>query len=41
MPRPATSGWPHLADYIRRLRALPSFIDVNEREKLTDWRNDA
>ncbi|MCC8395210.1 glutathione S-transferase family protein [Paraburkholderia sp. MMS20-SJTR3] len=40
MPRPATSGWPHLTAYIRRLRALPSFIEVNEREGLTEWRND-
>ena len=40
MPRPATAGWPHLAGYIRRLRALPSFIEVNEREKLTEWRNE-
>jgi glutathione S-transferase len=38
MPRPAT-GWPHLAGYIRRLRALPSFIELNAREKLTEWRN--
>ncbi|WP_233835606.1 glutathione S-transferase family protein [Paraburkholderia sp. ZP32-5] len=41
MPRPATAGWPHLASYIRRLRALPSFIELNEREKLTEWRNQA
>lgn len=40
MPHPATAGWPHLAAYIRRLRALPSFIEVNEREKLTEWRNE-
>ncbi|CAH2807594.1 MAG: Glutathione S-transferase (EC [uncultured Paraburkholderia sp.] len=39
MPRPALT-WPHLADYIRRLRALPSFIDLNAREKLTEWRNE-
>lgn len=38
MPRPAT-GWPHLARYIHRLRALPSFVEVNARERLTDWRN--
>jgi glutathione S-transferase len=41
MPRPATVGWPHLTGYIRRLRARPAFIEVNEREKLTEWRNDA
>lgn len=39
MPRPAT-GWPHLAGYIRRLRALPSFIELNTRERLTEWRNE-
>ncbi len=38
MPRPAL-GWPHLARYIRGLRALPSFIDLNAREGLTEWRN--
>ncbi|HEX3635449.1 MAG TPA: glutathione binding-like protein [Paraburkholderia sp.] len=34
MPRPAL-GWPHLARYIRGLRALPSFIELNTREGLT------
>ncbi|NMM00578.1 glutathione S-transferase family protein [Paraburkholderia sp. RP-4-7] len=38
MPRPAL-GWPHLARYIRGLRALPSFIELNARERLTEWRN--
>jgi glutathione S-transferase len=38
MPRPAL-GWPHLARYIRGLRALPSFIELNAREGLTEWRN--
>ncbi|KAE8759095.1 glutathione S-transferase [Paraburkholderia madseniana] len=38
MPRPAL-GWPHLARYIRGLRALPSFIEFNAREGLTEWRN--
>jgi len=28
MPRPATE-WRHLSPYINRLRALPSFIEVN------------
>ncbi|NYH27846.1 glutathione S-transferase family protein [Paraburkholderia bryophila] len=37
-PRPAT-GWPHLAGYIHRLRALPSFIELNAREGLTEWLN--
>jgi glutathione S-transferase len=36
MPRPATT-WPHLAAYIERMRHLPSFIEVNRREGLTDW----
>jgi hypothetical protein len=31
--------WRNLAPYIHRMRALPSFIEVNEREGLTDWRN--
>ncbi|KAA1013709.1 glutathione S-transferase family protein [Paraburkholderia panacisoli] len=39
MPRPAL-GWPHLARYIRGLRSLPSFIELNAREKLTEWRNE-
>lgn len=38
MPRPATS-WKHLAPYIQRMRARPLFIEVNNREGLTDWRN--
>lgn len=36
MPRPATA-WAHLAAYVERLRTLPSFIEVNRREGLTDW----
>jgi glutathione S-transferase len=40
MARPATA-WPHLARYISRVRALPSFIEVNAREGLTDWLNPA
>ncbi|WP_144109372.1 glutathione S-transferase family protein [Paraburkholderia sp. BCC1886] len=39
MPRPA-SGWPDLARYIRGLRALPSFIELNARENLKEWRNE-
>jgi len=38
MPRKATE-WPHLAAYIQRLRALPSFVTLCEREGLTEWRN--
>jgi len=40
MPRPATQ-WPHLGRYITAMRARPSFIEVNAREKLTDWQNPA
>jgi glutathione S-transferase len=40
MPRKATE-WPVLAEYIARMRALPSFIEVNAREGLTDWSNPA
>jgi len=38
MPRPATA-WKNLAPYIQKMRARPFFIDVNDREGLTDWRN--
>jgi glutathione S-transferase len=38
MPRPATT-WKNIAPYIHRLRARPSFVDVNAREGLTDWQN--
>lgn len=38
MPRPATS-WKHVARYIQKLRALPTFIELNAREGLTDWLN--
>lgn len=31
--------WRHLAPYIDRLRALPSFVEVNAWEGLTDWLN--
>ncbi|KLU20855.1 glutathione S-transferase [Caballeronia mineralivorans PML1(12)] len=40
MARPATT-WQHLLPYIERLRGLPSFIEVNAREGLTDWSNSA
>ncbi len=36
MPRPATT-WPHIGAYAERLRTLPSFVEVNRREKLTPW----
>ena len=38
MPRPAQT-WTNLAPYIRRMRSMPSFIEVNRREGLTDWKN--
>ncbi|WP_347557172.1 glutathione S-transferase family protein [Robbsia sp. KACC 23696] len=38
MPRPATQ-WTHLGRYIAAMRARPSFIELNAREKLTDWQN--
>ena len=40
LPCKATS-WPHLVRYIQRLRALPSFIELNVREGLSDWSNPA
>ena len=33
------TNWPQLAPYIGRLRALPSFIELNAREGLSDWSN--
>lgn len=36
MPRPATE-WSSLANYVRRLKTLPSFIEVNRREGLNGW----
>ena len=38
MERPATS-WPHLGDYITRMRSRPAFIEVCRREGLTEWLN--
>lgn len=38
MQRPATT-WKHIAPYVQRMRALPSFIELNRREGLTDWQN--
>ncbi len=40
MPKPATT-WPHLSAYIERMRARPSFIELNKREGLSDWQNAA
>lgn len=36
MPKPATS-WPNLAHYAKRMRTMPSFVEVNRREALTVW----
>ena len=36
MPVTATA-FPHLAGYIRRMRAMPSLREVHVREELTDW----
>ncbi|WP_042975886.1 glutathione S-transferase family protein [Burkholderia sp. AU4i] len=38
MPRPATT-WPHLATYIQHLRGMPTFVELNAREGLTEWMN--
>jgi glutathione S-transferase len=38
MPRPALT-WKNLTPYIHRMRSLPSFVEVNRREGLTDWQN--
>ncbi len=38
MPKPATT-WTHALPYILRLRALPSFVELNRREGLKDWQN--
>jgi glutathione S-transferase len=38
MPRPAT-GWHHIAPYVIRMRARPSFREVCRREALVDWLN--
>jgi glutathione S-transferase len=40
LPCKATN-WPHLVPYIQRLRALPSFIELNTREGLSNWSNPA
>lgn len=39
MPHPATE-WPVLGKYIRRMRALPSFVELNRREGNADWLNE-
>jgi len=36
MPKPATE-WPAIADYVKRMKARPSFKALYERESLTEW----
>jgi len=36
MPKPATE-WPAIAGYVNRMKALPSFKVLYEREGLTEW----
>jgi glutathione S-transferase len=36
MPKPATE-WPAIADYVKRMKARPSFKVLYEREGLTEW----
>jgi glutathione S-transferase len=38
MPRPATN-WQHIAPYVIRMRARPSFQEVCRREELVEWLN--
>lgn len=38
MPRQATS-WPNLSRYVHKLRAMPTFLELNAREGLTEWLN--
>jgi len=36
MPNPATT-WPALNEFVKRMKARPSFALLNEREGLTEW----
>jgi glutathione S-transferase len=38
MPKPATE-WQYIHTYVRRMRALPSYMKTMQAEKLTDWIN--
>jgi glutathione S-transferase len=38
MPKPATE-WPNINAYVRRMRAMPSYLKTMRAEKLTDWLN--
>jgi glutathione S-transferase len=35
-PRPA-HDWPHLAEFARRMKARPTFVELNRREGLSEW----
>lgn len=36
MPKPADT-WPHLLNFAKRMKSLPSFKEVYRREGITDW----
>ncbi|HOP18624.1 MAG TPA: glutathione S-transferase family protein [Amphiplicatus sp.] len=36
MPKPA-SDWPHIAAYLKMIKAMPSLREQHKREGLTDW----
>jgi glutathione S-transferase len=38
MPKPATE-WPNINAYVRRMRAMPSYLHTMQVEKLSDWLN--
>jgi glutathione S-transferase len=38
MPKPATE-WTNINTYVRRMRAMPSYIQTLQMEKLSDWVN--
>jgi glutathione S-transferase len=38
MPKPATE-WSNILPYVRRMRAMPSYLQTLQVEKLTDWVN--
>jgi len=38
MPKPATE-WPSIKNYVQRMRSMPSFLQTNRAEGLTEWMN--
>jgi len=36
LPRTALD-WPHLKAYVERIRAMPSYLETHNREKLQGW----